>query len=87
VMQMKSVFGQTNSTEVEVIKPKHFHCGGEMSDKLPNTLVRCDKCGKGFDQDVNTAMHLFERSDATPPPASKKPTQKQKDVDEQRTIL
>ena len=50
----------------------HNHCGGTSSDPLPAIPVTCDTCGQTYDQDVNAARNLFERSSGgqNPPPAS-----------------
>lgn len=39
----------------------HHGCGGSGVTALPNKLVECTKCGSVYDQDVNTARHLYDR--------------------------
>lgn len=68
-MALSEKFGaHFSKAPAQNITIEHFGCGGVGIGVRDAINVRCSKCGRNYDQDVNAAMHLFERSsDATTP--------------------
>jgi hypothetical protein len=52
--------GRIKKEKPENISRIHFGCGGE-AEHYGSKMVRCKKCGRMFDQDLNAAKHLHDR--------------------------
>jgi hypothetical protein len=61
-ISMKNSFGPRFSKEdASDTTLTHFGCGGKASKAAKSQQVTCTKCGQGFDQDLNAALHLWQR--------------------------
>ena len=60
---VKQTFGTLDTVPVPPAKisTTHYGCGGEGVATLVHRMVRCAKCARGYDQDVNAARNLWER--------------------------
>ena len=60
---VKQAFGTFDMVQVSPVKisTTHYGCGGEGVATLVHRMVRCAKCKRAYDQDVNAARTLWER--------------------------
>jgi hypothetical protein len=85
---VEQAFGkkQTFKVESKDISRVHFTCGGQATSTLNHHMVKCDKCGRLYDQDINAAMTMWHRhregSGGTETPTSARVSNNLNDVDE-----